>query len=90
MSTEDRLVYMVNQIARNFAIGGAQHAAEATADHIASFWDPRMKEQILLRSRMPGNGLDSIGAEAIALLPIAPSLSPVSAATDFTGGSDAG
>lgn len=43
---QDRLVYMANQIARNFAIMGDEEAARATAEHIRLFWDPRMREQI--------------------------------------------
>jgi len=46
MSNQERLVYMANQIARNFEAIGHDAAAAATADHIASFWDPRMKDQI--------------------------------------------
>lgn len=46
MSNLERLVYMANQIARNFEAIGHEAAAKATADHIASFWDPRMKAQI--------------------------------------------
>jgi formate dehydrogenase subunit delta len=46
MSNLERLVYMANQIARNFEAIGHDAAAAATADHIASFWDPRMKSQI--------------------------------------------
>jgi formate dehydrogenase subunit delta len=46
MSNKERLVYMANQIARNFQAIGHEAAAAATADHIASFWDPRMKAQI--------------------------------------------
>ncbi len=46
MSNLERLVYMANQIARNFEAIGHDAAAAATADHIASFWDPRMKAQI--------------------------------------------
>ena len=41
-----RLVYMANQIARNFATLGPDKAAVATADHIAQFWDPRMKAAV--------------------------------------------
>ena len=44
MSTTDRLVYMAHQIARNLASLGEAQAAEALADHLRSFWDPRMKE----------------------------------------------
>lgn len=46
MSNLERLVYMANQIARNFIALGHDHAVAATADHLASFWDPRMKRQI--------------------------------------------
>jgi formate dehydrogenase subunit delta len=45
MSTEQRLAYMADQIARNFAPMGAAPAVAATADHIATFWDPRMKQR---------------------------------------------
>ncbi|MBV1918019.1 MAG: formate dehydrogenase subunit delta [Sphingomonadaceae bacterium] len=38
---------MAQQIARNFAVLGEAEAAAATADHIAKFWDPRMKAQLL-------------------------------------------
>ena len=46
MSNGERLVYMANQIARNFETMGLDKAAAATADHIKSFWDPRMRAQI--------------------------------------------
>jgi formate dehydrogenase subunit delta len=45
MGTEERLVYMANQIAREFALVG--DPAAATADHIGKFWDPRMRARIL-------------------------------------------
>ena len=45
MSPDDRLIYMANQIARNFALGH-EAAADAVADHIMAFWDPRMKSRI--------------------------------------------
>ena len=43
MSTDERLAYMADQIMRNFAARGHDAAVVATADHIAHFWDPRMK-----------------------------------------------
>ena len=46
MSNLERLAYMANQIARNFEAIGHEAAAKATADHVASFWDPRMKALI--------------------------------------------
>lgn len=42
-----RLVYMANQIARNFAAQGEATAIAATAEHIGKYWDPRMKAMIL-------------------------------------------
>jgi formate dehydrogenase subunit delta len=47
----DRLSYMANQIARNFAAQGEAVAVEATAQHIRDFWDPRMKAEILAGDR---------------------------------------
>lgn len=41
--SERHLVTMANQIARNLASRGDAAAVAATADHIATFWDPRMK-----------------------------------------------
>ena len=46
-----RLAYMADQIARNFAAGGAGEAIAATAKHIHLYWDPRMKAQLLAADR---------------------------------------
>ena len=68
MNSLERLVYMANQIARNFAIMGADPAAAATADHIASFWDPRMKALVFDRLAAGGEGLEPIAHAALTLL----------------------
>jgi len=68
MSSADRLMYMASQIARNFETMGADGAARATADHIASFWDPRMKAQAFARLGEADNGLSPIAAQALAVL----------------------
>lgn len=65
MSTLDRLIYMANQIARNFAMQGDEAAAAATADHIVKYWDPRMKAMILA---YPGDALEPIARMALARL----------------------
>jgi formate dehydrogenase subunit delta len=95
MSPAERLVYMANQIARNVAAQGPEAAALATADHIAAFWDPRMKAQIFAMEGAQGDGLEPIAAHAIALLRDRGAPPPQSAATRFaaprgSGGSDAG
>lgn len=61
---QDRLVYMANQIARNFAIMGDEEAARATAEHIRLFWDPRMRKQIGAARRA---GLSPIATRALDL-----------------------
>lgn len=96
MSTEQRLAYMADQIARNFAALGHERANVATADHIASFWDPRMKRLAfaLLDGERPA-WLSAAAADALGLLRdrgAPPSQTP---ATTFnhageTGHSDAG
>lgn len=45
-STIETLRRMANEIARNVAVRGHDEAVAATADHIAKFWDPRMKAAI--------------------------------------------
>jgi len=96
MSPAQRLVYMANQIARNFAAQGPDVAVLALADHIAAFWDPRMKAQIFaIESEGDGAGLEPIAAHAVKLLRERGAPPPQSAATEFAppqgaGGSDAG
>ena len=63
--TETKLVYMANQIARNFVAIGHDRAVLATADHIESFWDPRMKAAIFANDT---SGLTPVAAQAIAHL----------------------
>ncbi len=62
-STVERLVHMANQIAANLQT--EDDAVQATADHIQSFWDPRMKRLILEHG---GDGLSVTAALAIARL----------------------
>ena len=92
MSPDDRLVYMANQIALNVAAQGHDAAVAMLADHIVSFWDPRMKARILA---LDGDDLSPIAAAAIAMLRDHVTPPPQSAATAFataggSGGSDAG
>lgn len=88
----ETLIRFANQIARNFVAIGHDKAVLAVADHIESFWDPRMKAAIFSGDR---SGLDSIAAEAIAHLEENGHPGPQTRATDFSkhGGlhnSDAG
>ena len=63
--TNARLIYMANQIARNFAAQGEEAAVKATAEHIRLFWDPRMKEAILQADK---TALVSFARKAVELV----------------------
>lgn len=64
----DKLVYMANQIAKFFAARKREHAVEGIADHLADFWDPRMREKIIAHARQGGEGLDPLAKEAVEKL----------------------
>lgn len=65
---EEKLVYMANQIAKNFAALGLEAAVISTRDHIRSFWDPRMRSRILAHLESGGEGLDEISRLALRRL----------------------
>ena len=60
----DRLVYMANQIAREFASQHPAEAVQATYDHVWHFWDPRMRGQMLDHVAGGGAGLSDIARQA--------------------------
>lgn len=64
----EKLVYMANQIGTFFASQGADAAVAGTAEHIKKFWDPRMREAILLHLDRGGAGLDPAVRAAIGQL----------------------
>jgi formate dehydrogenase subunit delta len=45
-TTNDRLVYMANQIGKFFESQGHDKAVPGIAEHIRKFWDPRMRKMI--------------------------------------------
>ena len=90
MSNIERLVYMANQIARNFEVLGEEIAVASAADHIATFWDPRMKEQIFERVDRADGGLSPTAARAVLLLRDAGAPPPQTRATEFNAVDEAG
>ncbi len=91
MSQHAHLVHMANQIARNFASMDEMDAVAATADHIISFWDRRMKAAILADP----SGLLPVAAAAVDRLRQGGAVPHQTRATEFVGvdevgGSDAG
>lgn len=69
----DKLVYMANQIATAFAQLGPEKAVDATRDHIAKFWDPRMRAKITAHLAAGGQDLSPVARQALE------GLAPVSA-----------
>ena len=67
-SSDERLVIMANQIARFFASQKHDEAVAGCADHIAKFWDPRMRSRIRDHLAEGGAGLDPLAREAVAAL----------------------
>ena len=67
-SSDQRLVYMANQIAKFFAAQPRERAVKGVAKHIADFWDPRMREHIRAHVEAGGAGLDVIAREAVRSL----------------------
>ncbi len=61
MNTVDRLVHMVNQIAKNLETD--DDPVGAIAHHIQLYWDPRMKRLII-----GAQGLEPNALAAIAML----------------------
>jgi formate dehydrogenase subunit delta len=70
-STDDRLVYMANQIGKFFASQGAEKAPAAIAEHLTKFWDPRMRTKIVAHLNAGGAGLDPPVHRAIERLKLA-------------------
>lgn len=67
-NTDDRLVYMANQIGKFFQSQGHDQAVAGVADHIRKFWDPRMRKAIFAYLDAGGADLDPNVREAIASL----------------------
>ena len=83
-SSLDRLIYMANQIAGEFACQRPGEAAQATYDHIWHFWDPRMRTMILDHLERGGDGLGEITRAAVIQLRDSHGTSrPVTKATEF-------
>ncbi len=65
MSTEERLIYMANQIARNLAAQGGDEAIGMVAEHIRNFWDPSMRRRIIALANERRDSLSPIAAAAV-------------------------
>lgn len=67
-ASPDKLIYMANQIGRFFASQGEEVAVTGIAEHIAKFWDPRMRAGIFAHLESGAGGLDPLVAAALTRL----------------------
>ena len=96
--TLDKLIYMANQIAREFSSQRPHEVVDATWDHLWHFWDPRMRAMIVAHLQEGGAGLSEVARAAVAKLADDAEPLPVTKATEFNApdqgasgaGSDAG
>jgi formate dehydrogenase subunit delta len=58
------LVRMANQIAAFFAAYPEEEAVASTAGHLKSFWDPRMRAELLAHVAAGGDGLSDLALKA--------------------------
>jgi len=67
-SPEDKLVRMANQIGQFFQSQPHDEAVAGIADHLRSFWTPKMRRQIADHAVAGGAGLDPLTLEAVRRL----------------------
>jgi formate dehydrogenase subunit delta len=68
MSTDEKLIYMANQIAAFFAAQGEARAVPAIADHLRKFWTPGMRQTIVKLAEAEATRLDANARQAVDLL----------------------
>lgn len=64
----EKLARMANQIAAFFRSQDPESAPAMVADHLAKFWEPRMRNAIVAHGQSGGEGLDPVVLQAIAML----------------------
>jgi formate dehydrogenase subunit delta len=60
----ENMVHMANQIAQFFRSYPHEEAVAGVADHIAKFWEKRMRRQLHEYLAQGGSGLDELVREA--------------------------
>lgn len=83
-----KLIYMANQIAREFANQRPHDAVEATWDHLWHFWDPRMRAMILAYQQQGGDKLSFVAKAAVAKLAELEAPESQTKATEFNRADD--
>jgi len=66
--TDDNLIRMTKQIAEFFAPYGHDASVEGIAEHIRSFWDPRMRAALLEKANQEPKAFQPVVLEAVKKL----------------------
>jgi formate dehydrogenase subunit delta len=61
-------IRLANEIAIQFHHRPPDEAADAIANHIRMFWDPRMRSELIARAETDTAGLDPLVLDAVRLL----------------------
>ena len=69
-SPEQKLAAMANQIADYFRTFPEAEAAPGVADHIAKFWAPKMRGQLIDFAEGGTSGLDELALKAVEILKV--------------------
>lgn len=64
----EKLVRMANQIATFFESQPGDDQADRVAQHLADFWDPRMRFEIRKLAEAPDSGLSPLARAAVERL----------------------
>jgi formate dehydrogenase subunit delta len=67
-NSNDKLIYMANQIGKFFEAQDKDTAPAKIAEHITKFWDPRMRRAIVVHLDAGGTGLDPAARQAVETL----------------------
>ena len=69
---DDKLAYMANQIGRFFESQKTETAVDAIHDHLAKFWDRRMRQAIVAQLARGEAKLDPLVQQAVERLSNSP------------------
>jgi len=70
MNTDEKLIYMANQIADFFAAQGEARAVPGIAEHIQKFWTPQMRRDFLALAAKDESGLKPHVKKAVPLITV--------------------
>ncbi len=68
MTTDNKLIYMANQIGDFFAAQGEKRAVAGIANHIDQFWTPQMRRDLLALVAKDNSGLKPSVKKAIPII----------------------